>query len=181
MMPMASPAREQMDPQRRQAVPMPARSAPSQASGRMNWQMIVRVLLWGALAAVVVGETLLLLVALIPLSVWAAHHYPNGPIPQTLAPVVAGLFYVLPSVTGMLCRRWQAAVVLATLPAWLDLGAFAVAASVGGHIGPFYLAQDPHSIGTVGTLELFAALGMLGWLARSAALGLFGRGEWARR
>lgn len=180
-MPMASPAREQMDPQRRQISPAPARRAPSQVPERVNRQTIVRALVLASLIIAVVGETLLLLVALIPLSIWAAHHYPNGPIPQKLAPVVAGLFYVLPSVTGMLCRRWQTAVVLATLPAWLDLGAFAVAASVGGHIGPFYLAQDPHSTGTVGTLELFAALGALGWLGRSAALGLFGRGEWARR
>ena len=61
-------------------------------------------------------------------------------------------------------RRWQVAVTLATLPAWLDLGIFAVAASV--RIGPYYLVLEPHAVSTVGTLELFAALGALGWLAR---------------
>ncbi|HEV2459574.1 MAG TPA: hypothetical protein VGS80_14555 [Ktedonobacterales bacterium] len=127
-----------------------------------------------ALALAVVAEILLLLVALVPQSIWAAHGFPDGPIPRSFSPVIAGLFYVLPAVTGMLSRRWQVAIVLATLPAWLDLGAFAVAAA--SRIGPFYLATDPHSASTVGTLELFAALGALGWLARTAALMVLGRG-----
>lgn len=127
----------------------------------------------------VVADTLLLLVAVVPQSIWAAHGYPNGPIPHMLIPVVAGLFYILPSVIGALCRRWIPAVVLATLPAWVDLGAFAVAAAT--RVGPFYVAQDVHAASTVGTLELFAALGALGWLARTALLALFGRGEWRRR
>ncbi len=179
MMPTASSsAREQMSPRRPQPTNAHARDEPSQVSTGQN---ALRAIALTVLGAAVLGETLLLLVALIPQSIWAAHHFPNGPIPLKLAPVVAGLFYILPSVTGALCRRWQAAVVLATLPAWLDLGLFAVAASVGGHIGPFYLAQEPHSTSTVGTLELFAALGALGWLARTVLLALFGRGEWARR
>ncbi len=33
-------------------------------------------------------------------------------------------------------------------------------------IGPYYLVLEPHAVSTVGTLELFAALGALGWLAR---------------
>jgi hypothetical protein len=69
--------------------------------------------------------------------------------------------------------------VLATLPAWLDLGAFAVA--VATRFGPFYLGQDVHTISTVGTLELFAALGALGWLARTVVLAAFHRGEWGGR
>lgn len=128
---------------------------------RREWRLL-------ALGATVLGELLLLLVALVPQSIWASHGFPDGPIPRTLAPVVAGAFYVLPAVTGALSRRWQVAVVLATLPAWLDLGLFAVAAAI--RIGPFYLAMDPHAVSTVGTLELFAVLGALGWLARSAAL-----------
>lgn len=125
------------------------------------------------LGASVLGETILLLIALVPQSVWATHGYPNGPIPHTLAPLVAGAFYVLPALTGALCQRWQVAVVLATIPAWIDLGVFAIAAA--GHIGPFYLVIDPHAVSTVGTLELFAVLGALGWLARTSLLGLLAR------
>ncbi len=114
----------------------------------------------------VLCEILLLLIALIPQSIWARLGYPSGPIPDALAPVVAGAFYLLPTLTGALCHRWKVAVVLATLPAWLDLGVFATAAA--NHIGPFYLAMDPHAVSTVGTLELFAVLGALGWLASSS-------------
>jgi hypothetical protein len=126
-----------------------------------------------ALGASVLSETILLLIALVPQSVWAAHGYPNGPIPHGLAPLVAGAFYVLPALAGALCQRWQVAVVLATLPAWIDLGVFAIAAA--GRIGPFYLVIDPHAVSTVGTLELFAVLGALGWLARTSLLGLLAR------
>jgi hypothetical protein len=146
-----------------------------QISSARRWA--VRVLL----GAVVLGETALLLIALVPQTVWAAHNLPDGPVPHKLYPLVAAAFYALPSVTGALCRRWQVAVVLATLPAWLDLGAFAAVAAAAGHIGPFYLAQEPHSTSAVGTLELFAALGALGWLARTVVLALLGRGEWSGR
>ena len=125
------------------------------------------------LIASVLSEIILLLIALVPQSVWATHGYPNGPIPNTLAPLVAGAFYILPALTGALCRRWQLAIVLATLPAWIDLGVFAIAAA--GHIGPFYLVIDPHAVSTVGTLELFAVLGALGWLARTSLLGMLAR------
>jgi hypothetical protein len=113
---------------------------------------------------VVAAEAALLLAALVPQSIWADYGYPNGPIPQALSAPVAGAFYALPALTGMLCRRWYAAFILATLPAWLDLGLFAIAAA--GRIGPFYLAQDPHTTNTVSTLELFGILGAVGWLAR---------------
>ena len=116
------------------------------------------------LGVVVALQTVLLLVALVPPTIWADYGLPNGPIPTDAAPIVAGLFYILPSLTGLLVRRWQVAVILATLPAWLDLGIFAVAAAV--RIGPYYLVLEPHAVSTVGTLELFAALGALGWLAR---------------
>ncbi|HEY7124873.1 MAG TPA: hypothetical protein VH540_13035 [Ktedonobacterales bacterium] len=119
---------------------------------------------------VVVTEVALLLVALVPESIWASYGYPNGPIPHALSPLVAGAFYVLPAVTGLLCRRWYVAIILATLPAWLDLGLFAVAAA--GRIGPFYLAQDPHVVSTISTLELFGVLGAVGWLTRRCLLDL---------
>jgi hypothetical protein len=131
---------------------------------------------WLALALALAVELALLLIALVPSSFWLAHHEPSGgPIPPALSPVVAGLFYGLPALIGALCRRWPAAVVLATLPAWADTGVFAVAAAT--RIGPFYLAQQGHAVGTVGTLELFAALGLFGWLARTALAQLLARPE----
>lgn len=124
-----------------------------------------------ALCVAIAAEIILLLIALVPQSIWASHGFPDGPIPTRAAPVVAGAFYVLPALTGLLARRWQAAVVLATLPAWLDLGIFAIAAA--SRIGPYYLAVEPHAVSTVGTLELFAVLGALGWLARPLVFGAF--------
>src|SRR5260221_14123568 len=100
-----------------------------------------------ALAAAVLVQGLLLLVALVPQSIWASHGLPDGPIPRALAPVVAGAFYVLPALTGLLCRRWQAAGGVAPLPAWLDLGLFAALAA--GPVGPLFLATDSHSVHTV--------------------------------
>lgn len=126
-----------------------------------------------ALGISIFVEIVLLLIALVPQSVWASLGYPSGPIPDVLAPLVAGAFYILPTLTGALCRRWMAAIVLATLPAWLDLCVFAVASAI--HIGPFYLVADPHAVSTVGTLELFAVLGALGWLARITMLGMVKR------
>jgi hypothetical protein len=126
------------------------------------------VLLGIALGGALLCEAALLLINLVPATVWASMGYSsNGPLPDKLNPLIAGLFYVLPAVIGALCRRWQVAVVLATLPAWLDLAIFAVATA--GRYGPFNLAGDKSS-STIGTLELFAVLGALGWLARSAAL-----------
>lgn len=133
------------------------------------WRRIV-------LSLVIATEIALLLIALVPENFWSDHGMPNGPIPTSLAPLVAGLFYALPSLTGMLTRGWKAAIVLATLPAWLDLGIFAIAAA--SRIGPYYLAVEPHALSTVGTLELFAVLGVLGWLARPLLLTAL---SWVRR
>jgi hypothetical protein len=120
-----------------------------------------------ALGVCVALQCGLLLVSLTPQTTWAALGFPDGPIPSALSPLVAGLFYVLPAAAGALSRRWQVAIVLATFPAWLDLGVFSIAAAQ--RLSPFYIAQDPHASGAVGLLELFAALGALGWLAVWAA------------
>lgn len=121
------------------------------------------------LVIALVVQTLLLLISLVPATIWTnLGQSADGPIPHSLYWLTAGLFYVLPALTGALCRRWQVAVVLATLPAWLDLGVFAVAAA--SRLGPFYVVQGTNAADTVGTLELFAALGALGWLARTGAL-----------
>jgi beta-N-acetylhexosaminidase len=118
------------------------------------------------LGILVLSESVLLLISLVPQTTWASLGYPDGPIPEALVPLVAGLFYLLPTLTGVLCRRWSAAITLATLPAWLDLGLFAIVAAP--RLGPFSFAQDPHAAALVGTLELFIVLGLLGWIARVA-------------
>ncbi len=163
-MPALSPGRDQVD--------QPRPSSETRSARLSGWSILDQITpstaLRAALVLAIFGEMALLLIALVPQSVWAAHNFPNGPIPQKLYPVVAALFYLLPALTGALCRTWPAAVVLATAPAWFDLGLFAVVAA--GRIGPFYLTQQDHATNTVGTLELFAALGALGWLARTALL-----------
>lgn len=172
----ASPPRgyAEREPRAYPVNPPPSRRPPRKSRG----DRLAGLLLELGTSGLVIGaclffEILLLLVALIPQTTWATLGYPNGPIPTVLSPVVAGAFYVLPTLTGALCRRWQMAVVLATLPAWLDLGVFAIAAAT--RIGPFYLETDPHSDHTVGTLELFFLLGALGWLARSSLVGVLKR------
>lgn len=174
-MPATLPATRRTD---REVAPVALQPPRPRARGFSVLRLVLRVLTAMALGLTVLGEMALLLVALVPQSVWQSYGYQDGPIPRSLSPEVAAIFYVLPALTGMLCRRWQAAVVLATLPAWLDLGAFASAAAT--RIGPFYLATEPHAVSTVGTLELFAVLGALGWLARTALFGLLGRGERSR-
>jgi hypothetical protein len=183
-MPVQSPVRDQHDQhdqhdqrdQRRSMAPA-WQGTPRRIGGiRLTLPMVIVLVL---LAITVGGETVLMLIALVPQSIWIARGYPNGPIPASLYPMVALLFYAFPTATGALCRRWPVAVVLATAPAWIDLGAFAVAAA--SRIGPYYLAQQDHAVNTVGTLELFAALGALGWLARTAVQALLGRGEWGSR
>lgn len=121
-----------------------------------------------ALWVSVLAEIVLLLIALVPQSIWAGYGYPTGPIPNALAPLVAAAFYLLPMLAGALCRRWYTAIMLAALPALFDLGIFAIAAA--RRVGPFYLAQDPHPVNTVSTLELFGVLGALGWLLRRCLL-----------
>jgi len=119
------------------------------------------------LLAFVSLQTLLLLVSLTPQTTWANLRLPNGPIPTPLTPLAAALFYALPAVTGALCRRWYTAIALATLPAWIALGVFATVAAP--RLGFAYLTQDTHAAGVIGTLELFAGMGLLGWIMRLAA------------
>ena len=119
------------------------------------------------LLAFVSLQTLLLLISLTPQTTWANLHLPNGPIPTPLTPLAATLFYALPAMTGALCRRWYTAITLATLPAWVALGVFATLAAP--RLGFAYLTQDTHAAGVIGTLELFAGMGLLGWIMRLAA------------
>ncbi|WP_069806261.1 hypothetical protein [Thermogemmatispora onikobensis] len=118
----------------------------------------------------IVVETLLLLTALVPDQLWTRllPQSPaaalDGPYPPALAPLVAALLYVLPTLIGFLCRAWQRALLYATLPAWFSLGLFLVAATF--KIGAFYLVSPDHVTANVSILELFALLGGIGWLGR---------------
>jgi hypothetical protein len=123
-------------------------------------------------------HTLLLLISLTPQTTWASLHLPNGPIPAQLTPLAAALFYALPAVTGALCRRWYGAVTLATLPAWVALGVFATLAAP--RLGFASLTQDEHAAGVIGTLELFAGMGLLGWIMRLAVIDALSRLERSR-
>jgi hypothetical protein len=115
-------------------------------------------------------ETLLVTMALVPPQLWtrllpgttSAALY--GPFPPILAPIIPALLYLLPSVVGFLCHSWQKALLFATLPAWIGLGLFVIAASF--KVGSFYLVSPTQVTANVSTLELFAALGAIGWLGR---------------
>jgi len=123
-----------------------------------------------AIAALVALEVLLVILALVPAQLWT-RFFPNstsaaldGPFPPAVAPVITALLYILPTVIGFLCRSWQRALLAATLPAWIGLGAFLIAATF--KIGPFYIVSVDHVTANVSILELFAALGAIGWLGR---------------
>ena len=122
------------------------------------------------LISLVVIETILVLLALVPAQLWT-RLLPNtssaaldGPFPPKIAPVISALLYLLPTAIGFLSRSWQRALLCATLPAWIGLGAFLVAATF--KVGAFYLVSVDHVTANVSILELFAALGALGWLGR---------------
>lgn len=123
-----------------------------------------------AIIALVVLETALVALALVPAQLWtrllpgSGTAALDGPFPPKIAPVISALLYILPSVIGFLCQSWQRALLCATLPAWIGLGAFIVAATF--RIGPFYLIAPANVTANVSVLELFAALGAIGWLGR---------------
>ena len=118
----------------------------------------------------IIIETLLVLLALVPAQLWtrllpqSSSAALDGPFPSIIAPFITALLYLLPTLTGFLCRSWQRALLLATLPAWIGLGVFLIAATF--KIGAFYLVSSDHVTANVSILELFAALGGIGWLAR---------------
>src|SRR5579863_2068952 len=123
-----------------------------------------------AIIGLVVLETVLVAMALVPAQLWtrllpdSANAALDGPFPSKIAPVITALLYILPTVIGFLCRSWQRALLCATLPAWIGLGAFVIAATF--KVGAFYLVAPANVTANVSVLELFAALGALGWLGR---------------
>jgi len=141
------------------------RSITSQPLQERKWAML--------LSGMVVIETVLVLLALVPAQLWT-RLLPNsssagldGPIPPAIAPVITALLYLFPTAIGLLSRSWQRALLYATLPAWIGLGVFLIAAT--SKVGAFYLLSlypVDHVTANVSVLELFAALGALGWLGR---------------
>ncbi|GCE20511.1 hypothetical protein [Dictyobacter kobayashii] len=123
-----------------------------------------------ALGVAVVLETLLVASALVPAQLWtrimpfSANAALNGPYPASIAPLITLLLYLLPTAIGFSCQHWQKALLLATLPAWIGLGIFLVAATF--KVGAFYMVSPDHITANVSLLELFAGLGSIGWLAR---------------
>jgi hypothetical protein len=118
----------------------------------------------------VIVETALVLMALVPPQLWTRllPQMPNagldGPFPPFIAPIITALLYLLPALVGFLSSSWQKALLYATLPAWIGLGIFIIAAT--SRVGIFYLISADHVTANIGVLELFALLGGLGWLVR---------------
>jgi hypothetical protein len=118
----------------------------------------------------VIVETALVLMALVPAQLWTRllPQMPNagldGPFPPLIAPIITALLYLLPALVGFLNTSWQKALLYATLPAWIGLGIFIIAAT--SRVGIFYLISADHVTANIGVLELFALLGGLGWLVR---------------
>jgi len=135
----------------------------AQPSQEKKWNML--------LLGMVVLETLLVSLALVPAQLWtrilpqSSSAALDGPFPAVIAPVITALIYLTPTLIGFLCRSWQRALLCATLPAWIGLGLFVVAATF--KVGAFYLVASDHVTANVSVLELFAALGAIGWLGRS--------------
>lgn len=137
-------------------------STPSLGTPARMWQVVF--------VGFVLVETLLIVSALVPAQLWA-RLFPHmltaaqdGPFPPVVAPVITVLLYTLPSIIGFMSQQWQRALFYATLPAWIGLGVFLVAAT--SRVGTFYLVSTDHITANVSVLELFAVLGGIGWLAR---------------
>lgn len=113
-------------------------------------------------------ETLLVIMAMLPSPVWAivlpGSSVQNGPFPAQLAPVITVIIYILPTIIAFLIRKWQRALLYATFPAWAGLGIFLIAASF--REGSFYMVSADRIAANISVLELFIALGAIGWLGR---------------
>jgi hypothetical protein len=140
-------------------------SSTSKTELKRNWRTSDN-----AVIGMVIVETILVTMALVPAQLWtrllphSTDAALNGPFPAAIAPLITALIYLLPTFIGLLSRSWQRALLYATLPAWLGLGAFVIAATF--KVGVFYLVSSDHVTANVSVLELFAALGGIGWLIR---------------
>ncbi len=118
-------------------------------------------------------QTILVLMSLLPQTYAAKLGWSStdGPFPTAIVPLIAAIYYITPALIGFLCQRWETALVLATLPAWIGVGLFTIGAST--HNGVFAMTSSAQPSYTVGMLELFAALGALGWILRKNTPNLF--------
>ncbi len=123
-----------------------------------------------SMTCLIVIETALVMMGLVPAQLWTrllpqfSASALDGPIPPVIAPIITALLYFLPSIIGFLCRSWQRALLYATLPAWIGSGIFLIAATF--KVGIFYLVSADHVTAQASMLEMFAALGGIGWLGR---------------
>src|SRR5215472_5550965 len=137
-------------------------------SGKSNSEREKRLSL--LVIGLVIFETILVTMALVPAQLWtrllpgSTSAALDGPFPPILAPIIPALLYLVPTAIGFLCRSWQRALLYATLPAWIGLGLFVIAAA--SKVGAFYLVSPAQVTANVSVLELFAALGAIGWLGR---------------
>src|SRR5713101_4910384 len=129
---------------------------PGAASAQLDKRIFYTVI------GLTVFETILVTLALVPPQEWtrllpgSTSAALDGPFPAAL--------YLVPTLIGFLCRSWQRALLFATLPAWIGLALFVMAAA--SKVGAFYLVSSTQVTSNVSVLELFAALGGIGWLAR---------------
>lgn len=137
---------------------------PGAASAQLDKRIFYTVI------GLTVFETILVTLALVPPQEWtrllpgSTSAALDGPFPAALAPIIPALLYLVPTLIGFLCRSWQRALLFATLPAWIGLALFVIAAA--SKVGAFYLVSSTQVTSNVSVLELFAALGGIGWLAR---------------
>src|SRR6266849_4335205 len=136
--------------------------------GAANVQLDKRI--FYTVIGLTVFETILVTLALVPPQEWtrllpgSTSAALDGPFPAALAPIIPALLYLVPTLIGFLSRSWQRALLFATLPAWIGLALFVIAAAT--KVGAFYLVSSTQVTSNVSVLELFAALGGIGWLAR---------------
>ena len=137
---------------------------PGAASAQLDKRIFYTVI------GLTVFETILVTLALVPPQEWtrllpgSTSAALDGPFPAALAPIIPALLYLVPTLIGFLSRSWQRALLFATLPAWIGLALFVIAAA--SKVGAFYLVSSTQVTSNVSVLELFAALGGIGWLAR---------------
>jgi hypothetical protein len=137
---------------------------PGAASAQLDKRIFYTVI------GLTVFETILVTLALVPPAEWtrllpgSTSAALDGPFPAALAPIIPALLYLVPTLIGFLCRSWQRALLFATLPAWIGLALFVIAAA--SKVGAFNLVSSAQVTSNVSVLELFAALGGIGWLAR---------------
>src|SRR5260370_14105008 len=93
--------------------------------------------------SMVVIETMLVLLALVPSQLWTrllpqtTSAALDAPFPVVIAPLITALLYLVPTITGFLCRSSQQALLYATIPTSVAFGCFMISPT--SNVAPFYL------------------------------------------